>query len=322
MGNELVSVIVPYYNEEKHLERCIESIISQTYSCLEIILVNNCSDDSSKEIAEGYALKDNRIVLIECNEKGLYFARNKGLEYFNGEYVVFVDSDDCLPLKSIEILYDEAVKNKVDFVAGARFDCDEEMTWSKKREMATYSSIDKEKIHGYFLSEGMPNNQPWGKIYARKVFKNVRFESFEHYEDIATLPFILENVNSFCAINEPVYFYCIRRNSLSSTDNVKSQYLGFLARLKNMEFYEKKYPRLENAASEATLNFAFFLMGKIYKSHDYGEEWENVLSEMRRIKTSKISLGLFMSTVMHFSLLFPHPAAAMFCLYSKIKNRM
>ena len=100
-----ISVIVPIYNVEKYLEKCLESIINQTFINLEIILINDGSTDFSGSICEKYKNKDNRIILIHKKNEGLSAARNKGLSIATGDYISFVDSDDFLDLNMYEILY-------------------------------------------------------------------------------------------------------------------------------------------------------------------------------------------------------------------------
>ena len=101
----LISIIVPVYNVEKYLNRCIESIVAQTYTNLEIILVNDGSPDNSAQICESWREKDNRITILHKENGGLSDARNKGLEVANGEYVSFIDSDDFVHSLYIEALY-------------------------------------------------------------------------------------------------------------------------------------------------------------------------------------------------------------------------
>ena len=112
-----VSVIIPIYNTEKYLRKCLDSVCNQTLSDIEIICVNDCSTDNSLEILEEYASKDNRIKLIDFKEnKGAAVARNAGIDEAKGEYIGFVDSDDFIDLDFYEKLYNKAVKSGADCV--------------------------------------------------------------------------------------------------------------------------------------------------------------------------------------------------------------
>ena len=105
----MVSIIVPIYNAEKKLRRCVESILSQTFSDFELILVNDGSIDNSLKICEKYALNDKRIKIISQENKGIVSARKKGIENSTGEYIIFVDSDDWIDLKMVDKLYNKAI---------------------------------------------------------------------------------------------------------------------------------------------------------------------------------------------------------------------
>ena len=114
MNNDLISIIVPVYNVEKYIVRCLESILSQTYKNIEVIIVNDGSVDKSGEICERYAKKDNRIKLINKSNGGLSDARNKGIDQANGIYITFVDSDDYISQNYVEILYKLIKENNAD----------------------------------------------------------------------------------------------------------------------------------------------------------------------------------------------------------------
>ena len=115
---DLISVIVPVYNVEKYLNRCVDSIINQTYSNLEIILINDGSTDTSGKICDEYKKRDNRIHVIHQKNGGLSAARNAGIVIANGNYFIFVDSDDLIHPQCIEILY-KVIKNDCsDIVIG------------------------------------------------------------------------------------------------------------------------------------------------------------------------------------------------------------
>ena len=113
---ELISVIIPVYKVEKYLEQCVESVRQQTYSNIEIILVDDGSPDKCGKICDEYACKDKRIKAIHQNNMGLSVARNTGVEYSKGEYLVFIDSDDYIHPKLLEISYREAKKYNCDLV--------------------------------------------------------------------------------------------------------------------------------------------------------------------------------------------------------------
>ena len=117
-----ISIVVPVYNVEKYLSKCLESLISQTLADIEIICINDGSTDKSLEILENYASKDNRVKIINQENQGVSTARNNGLACANGEYVTFVDSDDWLESNSCEELYNKAIQTNSDIVLFSHYD--------------------------------------------------------------------------------------------------------------------------------------------------------------------------------------------------------
>ena len=123
---EKITVIVPVYNVEHYLDKCLDSVIKQTYKNIEIIVVNDGSTDNSGEICQEYAQKDNRIVYIEKENGGLSDARNAGLDQMTGSYVTFVDSDDWIEQDYVETLYQKITEYQADIAIGNYYSFDEE----------------------------------------------------------------------------------------------------------------------------------------------------------------------------------------------------
>ncbi len=123
MTNEpIISVIIPVYNTEEYLPRCLDSILNNTYKNLQVICVNDGSVDNSLRILNEYASKDSRVLVIDKENEGVSVARNVGLEYAQGEYISFIDSDDWIHNNYFELLYKESIKNSVDVIC-----CDNEI---------------------------------------------------------------------------------------------------------------------------------------------------------------------------------------------------
>ena len=118
MGKELISIIVPVYNAEKYLQKCLDSILEQTYQNLEIIIVNDGSTDNSGQICHEYEQKDSRIIYMEKENGGVSDTRNTGLDRMTGSYVTFVDSDDWLEPNYVQFLYEKLIEHQADIVVG------------------------------------------------------------------------------------------------------------------------------------------------------------------------------------------------------------
>ncbi len=209
----MVSVIVPVYNVEKQICRCIDSLINQTYKNLEIILVDDGSTDSSGEICDTYKIKDSRIQVIHQKNMGISGARNKALSRFNGEYVFFVDSDDYIQLDTIEKLMNESVQYNADIVAcgfSHVFDDkpEEEFTegvpglWSGKVSV----------IH--MMRDRNICTVPWNKLYKGYLWKEISFPLNCLHEDEATIYKLLYEAKIVRFIPDCLYKYYQRPNSI------------------------------------------------------------------------------------------------------------
>lgn len=215
-----ISVIIPVYNAEKYLYRCIDSVINQTYNNLEIILVDDGSTDSSGKICDLYKAKDERIKVIHKKNGGQSTARNRGIESSSGDYIVFVDSDDwiaediyehCIQLAEREQC--DVVDFKVAFTSGEV----EKLQW--KTSYATELIEEKEILRNYLL-KGQTETAPFSpcrKLYKRSLFEKIRFPEGKINEDIATNYRILMNCRKLVETNKIGYYYF--QNSASTTRN-------------------------------------------------------------------------------------------------------
>lgn len=212
----MISIIVPIYNVEKYLNRCLESLVNQTYQDLEILLVNDGSTDNSASIANSYAEKYERVYLLEKVNGGLSDARNFGLNHAKGEYVAFIDSDDWVDLTMFEKMMLLAKEKNADIVC-----CDMEYVDDEgNREYSSGGSFDSIKVkdHPEIISI---NNSACNKIYRRKLFDQVQFPVGCWYEDLGTVPKLIFLSESIAKVNEPLYFYYQRTGSISHTKNEK-----------------------------------------------------------------------------------------------------
>lgn len=209
-----VSVIVPIYNVEKYLSRCLDSLINQTLKEIEIICVNDGSTDNSLEILKEYHLKDSRIKIINKQNAGLSAARNSGLKIASGEYIGFVDSDDWVDLNFFEKLYNSAQKNNCDIAIASIIRINEH----KRRK---YFEIFSEKIATDIIDKidlcDIPDySYVWNKIYKSDMLKNKNLEFLEGhvYEDIIFSPQALNISNAIVSVPNTNYYYWKTPNSI------------------------------------------------------------------------------------------------------------
>ncbi|MBR6171949.1 MAG: glycosyltransferase family 2 protein [Eubacterium sp.] len=181
----MITIIVPVYKTEQYLRRCVDSIIEQSYTNIEILLVDDGSPDSCPKICDEYASKDKRIIVLHKENGGLSSARNAGLDNCHGKYVAFVDSDDFVHQRYIEFLF-QAVKLSNSEMSM----CDLEYTYlrndkMKKRTVMFSNDImsDKEAALGYLKNDGQKYICPCNKLYSIDLFDNLRFPIGKLSED-------------------------------------------------------------------------------------------------------------------------------------------
>ncbi|MCQ6278881.1 glycosyltransferase family 2 protein [Bacillus sp. EB600] len=219
-----VSVVVPIYNAGKKLEKCIKSILNQTFRDIEIVLVNDGSTDNSLEICNNFRKKDKRIILINKNNEGCIVTRRKGVESSSSEYVMFVDADDWIDKNTIEILYNEAIKNNIDItvcnmykVIGDRslVKHKNESVYFKEDRIFTANEIKDKLVVAYFHGHPFPSNLV-AKLYKRELLltsgKYLDRISFLGEDLYYNLEMFLK-ANNVKVIDKPLYYYRVGGNT-------------------------------------------------------------------------------------------------------------
>ena len=203
-----ISIIIPVYNAEKYLKKCIDSVINQNVESKEIILVNDGSIDNSQEIIDEYVAKyPDMIKAIKQENAGQAVARNVGIENASGEFLAFLDSDDYLEENSYQLALNKAECDDLDIVCFDYY----EIINGKKEEKQHYFLNTDDVVRKYIVSETSPCN----RIVKRKIFSdnNVRFLENKIYEDLATIPTLAKYTKKIGYIPDRVYDYVIRENS-------------------------------------------------------------------------------------------------------------
>lgn len=221
----LISVIVPVYNVEQYLRKCLDSVISQTYTNLEIILVDDGSTDLGGRICDEYACQDNRITVIHKVNGGLGFARNSGLEICTGEYVMFVDSDDWLAAEAVQVLYDRIVADGSELAIGKHIEIYEDGSVSEACwEIKENKSLTKDDVLGQLYPKNILPVAAWGKLYKKSIFNDIRYTSVCIAEDLFLFPYIIERCGKISISTEIIYYYFQRSNSLMRQKSEKAKF--------------------------------------------------------------------------------------------------
>lgn len=221
---EKVSVIIPVYNNEKYLNQCVESVLKQTYTNLEIILIDDGSTDRTPEICEHLREQDPRIRVFHKENGGIGSSRNSGLTLASGDYILFVDSDDWIEPDCIKTLYNQLKTNNADIAIGnfMRFDEETAVTYFQTTKNdyfeKTYTPVEWFK-HEYDSKFNLFTVfvVPWGKLYKRSLFKNIVYSIDNKVEDDSTTWKIYLLADKISYINCPIYTYRLVKSSITNT---------------------------------------------------------------------------------------------------------
>ncbi len=257
MRNEiLVSVIVPIYNVEKYLNRCLKSIVEQDYKKLEIILIDDGSQDSSGQIADKWSRQDFRIKVIHKKNGGLSAARNTGIDMATGEYYLFVDSDDWIHKHMITALISKIQKG--DLVCCGMLEATDDsvipMKWFKKEHI--FSSTE---LLDYVVDNTIFTSHVQKILYPKYVFEKVRFPEGKIFEDIRILHKIVIEVKNICIIPEAYYYYYVRNDSISNIVKLNNRIEWFKAlrdRANDLKGYKEEYQKKIQAQMAIVISLA------------------------------------------------------------------
>jgi glycosyltransferase involved in cell wall biosynthesis len=240
--SQKVSIVVPIYKVEKYLRRCLDSILSQTYFNIELILVDDGSPDNCGRIADEYAIKDRRIKVFHKQNGGLSDARNHGMGYVTGEFTVFVDSDDWLSPKMIEEMVNKSFIYDADIVQAAFYYTYDDCLLLENR----YNSKDDPPVvldNRSLMSELVKNNRvknfAWGKLYRTAIIRDIPFEKGVLFEDVFWAYKVMHRVKTYLILNQPMCYYYQRSDSIVAT--YTSRNLDILKGLKARHLFIEEY---------------------------------------------------------------------------------
>lgn len=209
-----ISIIIPIYNIDDYLDRCVSSVINQTYKDLQIICVNDGSTDNSLNILQRYADEDKRIVIVNQDNGGAPSARKAGLEIADGEFIFYLDGDDFIPNNAIEILVNKQKETNADIVIGdfKYYKSDTDSVLFDEYKFDTISGINYTKylleVRAFFM---------WGKIIRRSINKNIEIPlDIKYTEDAIAMIQLAVKAKKVARINKVVYFYVQKNNSITS----------------------------------------------------------------------------------------------------------
>lgn len=282
------SIIVPVYNVEKYLENCILSILNQTYENFELIIVNDGSPDDSQKIIDKFAKKDKRIRSFVKENGGLSDARNYGVKYATGDYLLFVDSDDSIESELLKKINNSLLEKKVDIL---RFECS--LYNEDGEKILSYSGIDYQgedvSLHIKELMTRKYVEPAWLYCYNLSFWKKNHFEynKGKIHEDFGLTPLVLYKAKSITSIDYSGYKYLIREGSITNSSNYEKTKRAVYDMLEQGKKINKFLKGEENSIKkQAILNYVNESL--IFKSRELiGVDKKEYIKELRREKVSK-----------------------------------
>lgn len=277
---DLITVIVPIYNVEKYVRKCIDSIINQSYKNLEIILVDDGSPDKCGIICDKYAEKDSRIRVIHKKNGGLSDARNVALDVMKGNYVTFIDSDDYIDIEYISYLYDLINHYNADIsICGYKYITEEGKVLNHPSDDNTILIMNQEKAFFELLNSQYFSNSSCGKLFKSDCFNGIRYPCGRLYEDVATTYKTFFKSKKIVFGAHSLYFYLYRVGSISKQKFSLARMDGIYFAEKMVKDIKRKFPSLWHIG-ECRLFDSYLAVFSIVNKKDYPDIYEQVWNKI------------------------------------------
>lgn len=270
-------MIVPIYNVEKYIDRCVKSICEQSYKNLEIILVDDGSLDRCGAICDVYANHDSRIIVVHKENGGLSDARNAGLNICRGKYVTFIDSDDYIELDYIETLYSALIENQADISIGDYlYETENGLTINSFLNSGKVKILNRKEAIGELCRLKLFSNSAWAKLYPADFFSDIRYPKGKIYEDIPVTYRLILKANKIAFCEKPIYHYIYRLQAISK-GSFKPQRLDALQFVRQMkgdiaQIYPEYKEILANREFEECIYIYKSLMEDLTYRKDYSKK--------------------------------------------------
>lgn len=268
METPMISVIVPVYNVEQYLERCVRSVMAQTFQDLEILLIDDGSTDTSGALCDRLAGEDTRIRVIHRDNGGLSSARNTGIENAAGSYICFVDSDDFISPEMLRVLYRLVTENQADFSVCGICDCYEsrEVPHSTGIREFTETGIEalRDTLEGREMTASMCS-----KLIRADLCKDLRFRVGRTYEDAFITPDLMLRANRVAATTQSLYYYWHRQGSITTKPFSQHNMDVIDAYTYTLEMVRKHCPQIEDTALFRLYWAHFVVLDKILAEEHY-----------------------------------------------------
>ena len=283
-----ICIIVPVYNTEEYLRRCIDSILSQTYTDFELILIDDGSTDNSGEICDEYAVMDKRIVVIHQENRGQANARNVGLDYAfeksKSEWISFVDSDDFIHSQMLQLLYQKINNTGSKVIVGDYLEfSDEKMLNSSTQVSLNLVDLAIEQPEDFFVNSCYLETVPWGKLYHKSCFCNIRYPEGKIHEDNFTTYKIIFSLDKILHVKAEVYYYFSNYKGTTKSIWTPKRLDALEAYSAQISFFDKNgYKRAKNKIIYNYANVLFNQINSIKNQKQYRQYLKQMKKMMRK----------------------------------------
>ena len=278
----LISVVIPVYNVEKYLKRCLDSVLSQTYRQTEIIVVDDGSKDGSGKICDKYKKKDARIKVFHKSNGGLSDARNFGMTKATGKYITFVDSDDCLDENFLSCLYGAIKRYDADIATCGEIQFEALELPKTKLEQGGIKVMSSDEALEKMLYQTELYNSAWGKLYKRALLDGIEYPVGKIYEDVGTTYKILLRAKKVAVCKSKLYFYFQRKDAISKRAFSEST-LDMIEMVEQMDQEATmKRPQFKKAVQSRKLNAYYFVLRQMPKKHARRRELIKKIKTLRK----------------------------------------
>lgn len=282
-----IGVIVPVYNAERYLRKCIESILNQSFQDFEIILIDDGSVDASGKICDKYAEKNKNVRVIHSEHMGVASVRNKGLDENTSEYIAFVDSDDYIDRNYLDTLYRIMIRNEADLVISCGRNLAENNKNKAEGAAAPADEIEehvasKSEVYKRMFTDGQTIAFVWGKLYHRNIFQSLRCPDGEIYEDMKVIGKIIENSHRIVYTSYTGYYYVQTPGSITR-GKASPEHMALLKNERQLlKFINQNYPDISMEAKRHYFWSCFFVLSRLVSVPQYRKECQTIRKEIVR----------------------------------------
>lgn len=273
-----ISVIVPVYNVGAYVDKCVLSLLEQTYTDFELILVNDGSTDNSGELCDNWKSKDDRIKVVHKQNGGLSDARNAGIEVACGEYYTFIDSDDYVENNYLEVLYNAILKSDADISISSHKAVYSNGTVLDKQTGEESVLTPKETLRRILYDDGI-DLSAWAKLYKAELFETIRFPFGRVFEDAATTYLLVDKAQKIAVCSVATYNYMIRDNSITGTSFSPKKMHLITSTQEMCDYVRAKYPDLEKPCDRRLMYAYLSTLSQLAMSKQKFPEEQKILMD-------------------------------------------